>query len=155
VPPVVYLALAADRAAALVAAIGGLGIAFVMVGSAFAVAEMLPLGIAAVGVEYGVFLALGDDTVQLGVPLIAAVLIASGELAYSALEPPLVPASPAIRLRRALRSVAVVTGSAAAAALVLFVAVADIGDAAGLRFVGLGAAVGAVAMLAFLARAGA
>jgi hypothetical protein len=155
VGPVVYVAVAADRAAALVAAIGGLGVAFVTVGAAFGIAELLPLGIAAVGVDYGVFLALGDDTVQLGVPLIAAALIASGELAYSALEPPLVPASPAIRLGRALRSIGLVVGSAAAAALVLFVAVADIGDAAGLRLIGLGAAVGAVAMLAYLARAGA
>jgi hypothetical protein len=155
VAPVVYVTLAADRAAALVAAIGGLGVAFVAVGAAFAIAELLPLGIAAVGVEYGVFLALGDDTVQLGVPLIAAALIAAAELAYSALEPPLVPAPPAIRIGRALRAVAIVVGSAAAAALVLFVAVADVGDAAGLRLVGLGAAVGAVAMVAFLARSGA
>jgi hypothetical protein len=138
-----------------VAAIGGLGIALVVLGSAFGVAELLPVGIAFVGAEYGIYLALGDETVKLGVPLIAAALIASAELGYAALEPPLVPASPGIRVRRAVRSFALVAGGAAVAALVLFVAVADVGDVAGLRLVGMGAAVAAVALLAFLARASA
>jgi hypothetical protein len=148
----VYLALAADRAAQLVAGVGALGIALVVLGSAFGVAELLPVGIALVGVEYGVYLALGDDTVKLGVPLIAAALLASAELGYAALEPPLVPASPGIRLKRALRSIALVVGGALVSALVLFASVADVGSGEGLRLVGLAAAIAAVALLAFLAR---
>lgn len=152
VVPVAYCAVAADRAASLVAAIGGLGVALVLLGAIFGFAELLPVGIAFVGAEYGAYLALGDDTVKLGVPLIAAALLASAELGYAALEPPLVPASMSIRAKRALRSVALVVGGAAVSALVLFVSVADLGDAAGLRLVGLAAAIGAVALLAFLAR---
>lgn len=152
VAPVAYVAVAADRAAALVAAIGGLGVALVLLGAIFGIAEVLPVGIAFVGAEYGVYLALGDDTVKLGVPLIAAALLASAELGYAALEPPLVPAPAAIRLKRAFRSVGLVVGGAAVSALVLFVSVADVGDTAGLRLVGLAAAIGAVALLAFLAR---
>jgi hypothetical protein len=152
VGPVAYAAVAADRAASLVAAIGGLGVALVLLGAVFGFAELLPVGIAFVGAEYGVYLALGDDTVKLGVPLIAAALLASAELGYAALEPPLVPAPAWIRLKRAARSAALVVGGAAVSALVLFVSVADIGDTAGLRLVGLAAAIGAVALLAFLAR---
>lgn len=152
VAPVVYVAVAADRAAALVAGIGGFGVTLVVLGSFFGVAELLPLGIALVGVEYGIYLGLGDDAVKLGVPLIAAALLASAELGYAALEPPLVPASTGIRLRRALRSLGLVAGGAAVSALVLFVSAANIGDAEGLRLVGLAAAIAAVALLAFLAR---
>jgi hypothetical protein len=152
VAPVAYVAAAADRVASLVAAIGAVGVALVLLGGIFGVAELLPVGIAFVGAEYGVYLALGDDTVKLGVPLIAAALLASAELGYAALEPPLVPAPAAVRLKRALRSLGLVVGGAAVAALVLFVSVADIGDTAGLRLVGLAAAIGAVALLAFLAR---
>jgi hypothetical protein len=152
VAPVAYVAAAADRAASLVAAIGAVGISLVLLGGIFGVAELLPVGIAFVGAEYGVYLALGDDTVRLGVPLIAAALLASAELGYAAQEPPLVSASFAIRAKRALRSFALVAGGAAISALVLFVSVADIGDTASLRLVGLAAAIGAVALLAFLAR---
>ena len=150
--PVTYVAVAADRAAQLVAALGGLGVAFVVLGAFFGIAELLPIGIALVGVEYAVYLALGDDTVKLSVPLIAAALLASAELGYAALEPPLVPASPGVRLKRALRSIALVVGGAAVSALVLFVSVADIGGGGGLRLVGLAAAIGSAALLAYLAR---
>ena len=152
VAPVAYFAAAADRAATLVAAIGAIGVALVLLGSVFGFAEVLPVGIAFVGAEYGVYLALGDDTVKLGVPLMAAALLASAELGYAALEPPVVPAPAWIRLKRAARSAALVVGGAAVSALVLFVSVANIGDTAGLRLVGLAAAIGAVALLAFLAR---
>jgi hypothetical protein len=147
--------VAADRAAPLVAAIGGIGIAFVVLGAAVRIPEMLPAGIALVGAEYGLFLALGDDTVKVGVPLVAAALIVAAELAYSALEPPLVPAPLGIKLLRLARSLAVVAGGVAVSGLVLFAAVADLGDSAGLRLVGLAAAVGAVGLLAVLARASA
>jgi len=155
VAPVAYVAAAADRAASLVAAIGSIGVVLVLLGGVFGFAELLPVGIAFVGAEYGVYLALGDDTVKLGVPLIAAALLTSAELGYAALEPPLVPAPAAVRLKRALRSVGLVVGGAVVAALVLFVSVADIGDTSGLRLVGLASAIGAVALLAYLARAAA
>jgi hypothetical protein len=155
VAPVAYVAVAADRGASLVAALGGLGVVLVVLGAVFGVAELLPIGIAFVGVEYGIYLALGDDTVKLGVPLIAAALLASAELGYAALEPPLVPASISIRTWRAIRTTLLVVGGATVSALVLFVSVADLGDTAGLRLIGLAAAIGAVALLAFLARAAA
>jgi hypothetical protein len=155
VAPVVYVALAADRAAALVAGIGGFGVAVVVLGAAFGVSQLIPLGLALVGIEYGVYLALGDDSVKLGVPLIAAALLAAAELGYAALEPPLVPASVPTRAKRAARTMLLLVGGAAVSALVLFVSVADIGDTEGLRLVGLAAAIGAVALLAFLARSAA
>jgi hypothetical protein len=147
--------VAADRAAPLVAALGGLGVALVVLGASLRIPEALPLGIALVGVEYGLFLALGDDTVKLGVPLVAAALIVAAELGYSALEPPLVPAPLGIKLRRAARSLALVAGGVSASALALFVSVADLGNSAGLQLIGLAAAVAAVGLLAVLARASA
>jgi hypothetical protein len=144
--------VAADRAAPLVAALGGLGVALVVLGASLRIPEALPAGIALVGAEYALFLALGDDTVRLGVPLVAAALIVAAEFGYSALEPPLVPAPPGIRLRWAARSLALVAGGVAVSALVLFVSVADVGDSAGLRLIGLAAAVAAVGLLAALAR---
>ena len=148
----VYAAVAANRAAPLVGAIGGLGVALVVLGAVTRIAELLPAGIALVGGEYGAFLALGDDTVRLGVPIVAAALIAAAELGYSALEPPLVPAPLGVKLRRAARSLAVVAGGGAVAALVLFAAVTDVGDSVGLRLIGLAAAVAAVGLIAALAR---
>jgi hypothetical protein len=152
VAPVAYVAAAADRAASLVAAIGAIGVVLVLLAVVFGVAELLPVGIAFVGAEYGAYLALGDDTVKLGLPLIAAALLASAELGYASLEPPLVPAPATIRLKRALRSLGLVAGGATVTAMVLFVSVADLGDTAGLRLLGLAAAIGAVGLLAYLAR---
>jgi hypothetical protein len=94
-------------------------------------------------------------SLAVGVPLVAAALIVAAELGYSALEPPLVPAPPGIRFRRAARSLALVAGGVAVSALVLFVSVADLGNSAGLQLVGLAAAVAAVGLLAVLARASA
>jgi hypothetical protein len=155
VGPVVYAAVAAERAAELVAVIGGFGIALVVVGAIVRIPEVLPLGLAFVGIEYGLFLTLGDQPVAVGVPLIAAALLAGAELAYSALEPPLVPAPPALRVRRAARWVGLVGGGAGVAAVVLLVSVADLGGAAGLRLLGLAAAVATLGLLALLARASA
>ena len=152
VGPVAYAAVAADRAAELVAVIGGFGIALVVVGAIVRIREALPLGLALVGIEYGLFLTLGDRPVALGVPLVAAALVAGAELAYSALEPPLVPASPALRLRRAGRFLGVVAAAAALAGVVVLVSVADLGDAAGVRLLGLAAAVATLGVLALLAR---
>jgi hypothetical protein len=141
--------------APLVAAIGGFGIAVVVLGAAMRIAELLPVGIALVGAEYGVSLALGDDTVRVGVPLVAGALLLAAELAYSALEPPLVPAPLGTKLLRVARSLALVAGGVAVSALVLFAAITDVGGAAGLRLIGLAAAVAAVGLLAVLARTGA
>ena len=136
-------------------ALGGLGVALVVLGAALRIAEALPIGIALGGAAYGLFLALGDDTVRLGVPLVAGALIVAAELGYSALEPPLVPAPLGIKLRRTGRSLALVAGGVAVSALVLAAAVADVGDSAGLQLIGLAAAVAAVGLLAVLARASA
>jgi hypothetical protein len=153
--PAVYAALAADRAGALLGALGGLGVALLVLGAALRLAEALPLGIALVGAEYGLFIALGDETVRLGVPLVAGALIAAAELGYSAVEPPLVRAPLGIKLRRAARLLALVAGGVAVSALVLAAAVADVGGSAGVQLIGLAAAVAAVGLLAVLARAGA
>jgi len=138
-----------------VGALGGLGVALVVLGAALRIAEALPVGIALGGAAYGLFLVLGDDTVRLGVPLVAGALIVAAELGYSALEPPLVPAPLGIKLRRTGRSLALVAGGVAVSALVLAAAVAAVGDSAGLQLIGLAAAVAAVGLLAVLARASA
>ena len=126
-----------------------------VVGAVVRIPEVLPLGLAFVGVEYGLFLTLGNRPVALGVPLVSAALLAGAELAYSALEPPLVPAPPPLRVWRAARWFGLVAGGAAVATVVLLVSVADLGGAAGLRLLGLAAAVGTLGLLALLARASA
>ena len=153
--PAVYAAVAADRAAALLGAIGGLGVALLLLGAALRLPEALPLGIALVGAEYGLFIALGEETVRLGAPLVAGALILAAELGYSAVEPPLVRAPLDIKLRRVARLLALVAGGVAVSALVLAAAVAGVGGSAGLQLIGLAAAVATVGLLTVLARAGA
>ena len=108
-----------------------------------------------VGVEYGIYLALGDDTVKLGVPLHrrrAARLRGARATRRSSRR------SCPLRCRCGQSGPSGRLCSSSAAPLCRrscsSSSVADLGDTAGLRLIGLAAAIGAVALLAFLARSG-
>jgi hypothetical protein len=149
---VAYAAAASDRAAGLLAALGGTGVAILALGAMARVPEAVPAGIVLVAAEYAVFLAVRGDAVDAAAPLVAGALVLAGELAYSALEPPLAPAPAVLRVWRALRSVVTVAGAALVAALVLLAAVAGVGSGTAFQLLGIVAAVAAAGLLALLAR---
>jgi hypothetical protein len=150
--PVVYSAVVTPRAAGVVAGLGIAGVAFLIVGAAIGVSDLVAAGIALAGSSYLLLVLLGEGGVDLRAPLVAGALVLAAELAYSALEPPLAPAAPAVRALRAGRVSLTVLGAAAAAGLVLLASVAELGSPALLEAAGVVAAVAALGMLALLAR---
>jgi hypothetical protein len=149
--PVVYSALATPRAPGLVAGVGIAGVALLLVGALAGASDAVAGGIALAGSAYLLLVLLGEGGVDLRAPLVAGALVLAAELAYSALEPPLAPASPAVRALRAARVALTVLGAGAAAGLVLFASVAELGSPAVLEAVGIAAAVAALGLLALLA----
>jgi hypothetical protein len=135
-----------------VVGIGLAGIAFLLAGAALGASDLVPVGIALGGSAYLLFVLFGDDGVDLRAPLVAGALVLSAELAYSALEPPLAPASAWLRALRAGRVALTVVGAVAVAGLVLVASVAEVGSAAVLEALGIVSAVGALGLLAWLAR---
>ena len=150
--PVVYSVAATPRAPGAVAGLGIAGVAFLIVGAAIGVSDLVAAGIALAGSSYLLLVLLGEGGVDLRAPLVAGALVLAAELAYSALEPPLAPTAPAVRALRAGRVALTVVGAAAAAGPVLFASVAELGSPALLEAAGIGAAVAALGVLALLAR---
>jgi hypothetical protein len=150
--PVVYSAVVTPRVPGVVAGLGIAGVALLIVGAAIGVSDLVGGGIALAGSSYLLVVLFGEGGVDLRAPLVAGALVLAAELAYSALEPPLAPAAPAVRALRAGRVSLTVLGAVAAAGLVLFASVAELGSPAVLEAAGIVAAVAAVGMLALLAR---
>ncbi|MEX2211109.1 MAG: hypothetical protein WD689_05030 [Gaiellaceae bacterium] len=134
------------------ALLGALGIGFFGVGTAFRIAEAIPVGLVVVGSQYALFLVLGDGSSDQAAPLVAAALLLAAELGHSALDPPLASASPALRALRAARLIGLAAGAAGVAALVLYAAEADTRSFPAVEALGVLAALAAVGLLALLAR---
>lgn len=104
-------------------------------------APLVQLGLSLVVAEYAAYLLERGD-VDAQAPLVAAALLASGELAYTSIEPPARRTWPF--------SLALVAGAAVVASLLLGAAGASAGGL-GALVVGVVAAVGALALVARLA----
>ena len=94
---------------------------------------------------------LAGDTGGLAAALFGAALLASGELAYWALEPAAVDDEPRARARRLAVVATVAAAGAAAAVVVLSATAVRAGGGLRLEALGVAAAAGAVAVVAWLA----
>lgn len=149
----VYPAVAAERNTDLLAALGALGVGFLLVGTLVRLSEAIPVALALVGAEYAVFLALREDAgIDTSAPLMAGALVLAAEIAHSGIEPPLATASPGLRALRAAKALALGAGGAGVGALLLYLSVADVRSGLILELLGIAAAVTALALVALLAR---
>lgn len=135
------------------AALGVLGTLVLAAGIAFRFAPAVPGAVALLGAAYVLLLGFERDTLDVQAPLVAAALLAVAELAYWATElDGAVADEPGTYLRRGaiLALLLLATVGLGAALLALVGAVA----AGGLAFdlLGVGAAVGALALVALAAR---
>lgn len=147
-----YPVAVADRYADKLAVLGALGVGVLLLGTAVRLAEAIPAGLTVVGAEYAVFLVLREDGLDAAAPLVAGALVLAAEIAYSAVEPPLAPASLALRALRTARVLALTAGGAGVGALLLYLSVADVGSGLVLELLGIAAAASALALVALLAR---
>ena len=151
-----WLALAAEEGAerSVIGATGGLAVLLLIVGLLPRLSFAIPLAVAFLGFEYALLLLFGGDALDTRAPFVAAALFAIAELAYFALElRDAVADEPGTYLRRvslvaALSLVVVAVG-------VAILALAETTGRGGvlLQLLGAAAAVGAFALLAWVASA--
>ena len=137
----------------LLYALAALALALVAAGLTGGWAAPVSLGLALLGAEYAVFFAAGPSGVDVWTPLYAAGLLLVAELSFWSLEHR-VPAwaDAAVLVRRLVVLVACCAGAAALAAGVIVAAGASVGGGLGLELAGIAAAVGALAVVAGVAR---
>jgi hypothetical protein len=147
---VAYAVVASDRLAEVVGIVGVAGGALMAFALCTRWRSVFPLGIALVGVSYGVFLGIHNGPVDQWAPAVAAALFVAAELGFWSLERSPSRSEGAVLLRRVggLAGAAVVT--ALIGSLVLVVATGASGGVP-LEAAGVGAAVLAVAAIARLA----
>jgi hypothetical protein len=113
----------------------------------------LVVGIAFLGAQQGVRLALGSSTVDPWTPLYAAGFLLAAELAWWSIEPRVAAWSDTeVLIRRVLAITACCLGGALLAAMVVLAAGAPLHGGFGLELVGVVAAVAAVVVVAAVAR---
>jgi hypothetical protein len=137
-----------------VAAVAAAGLFFLAVGLAVRWSAALALGVVVLGAEQALRLALGPNEVDAWTPAYAAGLLLVAELAWWSVEPRVAAWSEAaVVLRRLGAVLGLCAAGAVVAALIVMVAGAPLHGGLGLELVGVVAAVGAVALVAGLARA--
>jgi predicted PurR-regulated permease PerM len=82
---VVYATVAGDRLPQVIAGVGAAGCALIALAFVVRRSSVFPVGLAAVGAAYGVYLSLRSGPVDVRAPLVAAVLFLAAELGYSSL----------------------------------------------------------------------
>jgi hypothetical protein len=137
----------------LLYALGALALALLAGGLTGGWASPVSAGLALLGGEYAVFFAAGPSGVDVWTPLYAAGFLLAAELSFWSLEHR-VPAwaDPAVLVRRLLVLAACCAGAAALAAATIVAAGASVGGGLGLELAGIAAAVGALAVVAGVAR---
>jgi len=137
----------------LLLAVGGAALAALAVGLLFRWSAGLASGIAVLGAQQAVRLALGPDAVDPWTPLYAGGLLLSAELAWWSIEAR-VPAwsEPGSGVRRLATVAAACVYGAVVSALVVLAAGASWSGGAGLELAGVLAATGALAVVAAVAR---
>jgi hypothetical protein len=134
-------------------AVGVVGLFWLGLGLALRWSAAMALGVVLLGGEQALRLTLGPGTVDPWTPVYAAGLLSTAELAWWSIEPR-VPAwsDAAVVLRRLGTIVGVGAAGAVVAALIVLAAGAPLQGGLGLELVGVLAAIGAVAVVAGLAR---
>ena len=147
------LMLRSDRLGPLVGAIGLVAVAFLVVALVGRYAGFLPWALALAGAEYGAFLLLREGSIDGYAPIYAAGLLLVAELAYWSIERP-VPGFPGegLTFRRGSLLLASCVAAGGVSGLILAMGELSIHGGLWLEALGVAAAVGAVALLARLAR---
>jgi hypothetical protein len=111
------------------------------------------VGVALLGAQQAVRLALGSDSLDSWTPLSAGALLLTAELAWWSIEPR-VPAwsQPGLATRRLGTVLLACAGASIVSAVVLVAAGAPVRGGFGLELAGVAAATGALAVVAWLAR---
>lgn len=147
------LMLRSDRLGPLVGAIGLLAVLFLILALVGRYIGLLPWVLALAGAEYGAFLVIRESSIDGYAPIYAAGLLLVAELAYWALERP-VPGAPGegLTFRRGSLLVAACVAAGGISGLILAMAELSVHGGLWLEALGVAAAVGAIALLARLAR---
>ena len=143
----------APKASWLIALLGGAGGLMLLFVLARGVDDLIGSSILLLGAAYVLAIYAGSRELDQGVPLVAAGLLACGELATWSLEERLpVAADRGLLVARARAVAALVGAGLAASALVLAVSAAPVGGGLAWTVLGAAAAVVALAVVARLAR---
>lgn len=147
------LMLRSDRLGPLVGAVGLVAVVFLVASLVGRFAGLLPWALALAGAEYGAFLVIREGSIDGYAPIYAAGLLLVAELAYWSIERR-VPALPGegLTFRRGSLLVASCVAAGGISGLILAMAELSIHGGLWLEALGVAAAVGAVAVLARLAR---
>jgi hypothetical protein len=136
-----------------VAAVGVPACLFFVVALAARSSGLLPWALALAGAEYAVYLVIQKGTIDASAPVYAAGLLVAAELAYWSLERP-VPSHEALVPRRISLVLAACLAAGGVGGVILTMAELSISGGLVLEILGVAAAVGALALVATLAREG-
>jgi hypothetical protein len=134
----------------VVAAVGAAGCALTALALPGRWPSLLPVGLAAVGGAYGVFLSLRGGGVDAGAPGVAAALFVAAELGFWSLEGSVVRYHAGAAARR-LGGIAIAAAAAGLVGSLVVAATSGVSGGVGLEAAGVGAAVLALAAIAVLA----
>jgi hypothetical protein len=142
--------VAGHRLSWVVASVGAAGLALTALALPGRWPSLLPLGLAAVGGSYGVFLSLRGGGIDAGAPAVAAGLFVAAELGFWSLEGAAARYDAAAAARRlgGIAAAAVATGLVGSLVLA---ATSGVSGSVGLEAAGVGAAVLTLAAIALLA----
>ena len=141
-----------DRLWGLVAAIGIAGVLVLLLALAARSEGLLPWALALGGAQYAVFLVLERGAVDAYAPLYAAGLLLSAELGYWSVERHVEGDRPGLGRRRLSLVVASCLAAGGLGGVILTASELSVSGGLGLEILGVAAAVGALALLARLAR---
>ena len=146
-----FSALRAGRLELAVAAVGLLGMLLLLVALAARLPAIVAWAVALLGAEYTTALLLRAGTIDGLAPVVAVGLLLTAELSYWSLEPHLL-SDRGIARRRAQRLALIALVGGGVSALVLAASEAAGQGGLGLEALGVAAAAGALAVVAWLAR---
>jgi hypothetical protein len=137
----------------LLLAVGGLALPVLLIGLALRWSAALAVGVAILGAQQAVRLALGPDSLDSWTPLLAGALLVTAELSWWSIEPRVrawsQPWQATLRLGTVLLACA---AASAVSAIVVVSAGAPLTGGFGLELAGVAAATAALAVVAYVAR---
>lgn len=146
--------LRADAYEALLLFLGGLALGALLLGVALRWSAALAVGVALLGAQQAVRLALGPDALDAWTPLVAGALLLVAELAWWSVEPRVPAWSESWQASRRLVTVLLVCAAGSVVSAVVLVASgAPLRGGVGFELVGVLAATAALAVVAWAARA--
>jgi hypothetical protein len=137
----------------LLLAVGGSAVAALLAGLVLRWSAALAVGVALLGAQQALRLELGSDVFDASTPVSAGALLLTAELAWWSIETR-VPAwsQPELGALRAATVLLVCAGATVVSALVALAASASVGGGTVLELTGVAAAIGALAVVAWVAR---